>query len=156
MRHFLLLPLLLACTAAPAAAEPALNPASASILLHLHPRPWHPPAAVVRAGLRTDVDPGPEGLGAAADEAYAAIREARTRALANVRLEMRPDGSGRAVVGGLLRSYALARIGPGGRIVEDCAQSEAEALERLGAPAPARIGPASGHETGPEVKKEGR
>jgi hypothetical protein len=147
MRHVLLVPLLLACAFAPTAgAEPALNPHAASILLHLHPRPWHPPAAAVRAGLRTDVDPGGEGLGAPMDEAFAAIREARARALANVRVEMRPDGSGRAVVGGLLRAYALARIGPGGQLVEDCAHSEADALEWLGVPVP----PA------PAPKKEGQ
>jgi hypothetical protein len=126
-----------------AGAEPALNPISASILLHLHPRPWQPPLAVVGVGLRTDVDPGRVGLGPNIDEAFAAMREARARALANVRVEVRPDGSGRAVVGGLLRAYALVRIGPDGKLVEDCAHSEADALERLGAPVPLTPAPAT-------------
>ena len=136
MRHLLILPILLVC-ASPSSAgvEPALNPASASILLHLHPRPWHP--ATPLAGLRSDVDPGGDGLAAPMEDAFASMREARARALANVRVQMRPDGSGYAVVGGLLRAYAVARIGPGGRLEEDCAHSEAEALGRLLAPAPA-------------------
>ena len=143
MRHLILLPLLLACTAAPgAAAEPALNPTSASILLHLHPRPWRPPSVAMSAGLRTDVDPGGERLSPNAQEAFAAIREARARALANVRVDVRPDGSGHAVLGGLLRAYAVARIGPDGKLVEDCVHSEAGALERLGAPAVPAPGPA--------------
>ena len=144
MRHLLMLAVLLACGAATrAGAEPILNPASASILLHLHPRAWHPPAALGLAGLRTDVDPGGDGLADPMDGAFAAMREARARALANVRVELRPDGSAHAVVGGLLRAYAMARIGPEGRLVEDCTHSEAEALEWLVGPkppAPAREG----------------
>ena len=134
MRPIFLVPLLLACAATTgAAAEPALNPVSASILLHLHPRPWRPPAELAGPGLRTDVDPAGEGI---SDEAFAAMREARARALARIPVEVLADGHGRVVLGGLLRSYALARLGPEGRLIEDCAHSEAEALERLAAPAP--------------------
>ena len=142
MRHLCLVPLLLACAATgAAAAEPALNPVSASILLHLHPRPWRPPAELAQPGLRTDVDPAGAGI---SDEAFAAMRDARARALARIPVEMLADGHGRVVLGGLLRSYALVRVGPGGRLIEDCAGSEVEALERLAAPLPA------------PAKKEGR
>lgn len=137
MRPLLILPVLLVCTAvASAGAAPGLNPTSASILLHLHPRPWHPATPLASVGLRTDVDPGVDGLAAPMEDAFAAMREARARAFANVRMQVRPDGSAYAVVGGLLRAYAVARIGPEGRLVEDCEHSEAEALERLLIPVP--------------------
>ena len=144
MRHLLMLAVLLACGATTrAGAGPISDPASTSILLHLHPRPWHPPTALAPVGLRTDVDPGGDGLADPMDGAFAAMREARARALANVRVELRPDGSAHAVVGGLLRAYAVARLGPEGRLVEDCTHSEAEALEWLVGPtqpAPAKEG----------------
>lgn len=140
MRSLLILAVLLVCVSSVSAgAGPALNPTSASILLHLHPRPWHPAAPL--AGLRTDVDPVGDGLAPSDEAAFAAIRDARARALADVRVQMRPDGSGYAVLGGLLRAYAIARIGPGGRLVEDCAHSEADALERLRMPAPPAAAP---------------
>src|SRR5689334_12844443 len=114
MRHLPALSVLLVCaSAALAGAAPGPAP-SGSILLHLHPRAWHPPASLVRPGLRTEVEPAGDGTPTAAE--LAAIRAARASALANVHIQTRPDGSGYAVLGGLIRAYAIARIGPDGRL----------------------------------------
>jgi hypothetical protein len=130
-----LLPLLfLAACACVTTAQAGPGPTSTSILLHLHPHAWHPPVAPLAAGLRTDVDAPVSALEL---PDAAAAHAARQRALANVRVQMRPDGSGFAVVGGLLRAYSVARIGDDGRLVEDCAHSEEEALKMIAAPPPA-------------------
>jgi hypothetical protein len=127
--------LFVVATAVAAGAGPAANPGSASILLHLHPRPWSPPAAPVLGGLRTDVDAplGPAGTPTEAE--LATMRAARSTALARIPVQVRPDGSSFAVLGGLVRAYAVVRIGADGRLENGCADSETEALEWLMGPA---------------------
>ncbi len=133
-RVLVALPLLLACAAAPAGAEPVPAPNSGSILLHLHPRAWRPPAPLVSGGLRAEADPQEDGTGTSLAGRIAAARAANMAALAHLPVQFRPDGSRFVVLDGLLRAYAVARVGAGGRLEEDCADSEAKALEWLGAP----------------------
>ncbi len=142
MRCAPLLALVLVLGAAPRAGaatspEPAYN--SASILFHLHPRPWRPPLAGIAAGLRMAVDPV---SGTLVDEvpgpaALAAARAARAAARASTRVEARPDGSTIALLGGAIRAWSVARIDADGRLVEDCVRSEDAARRLMASPPPA-------------------
>jgi hypothetical protein len=90
---------------------------------------WRPPARVaLAAGIRFE----PEG-GAAAPTAtdFASIAAARRQALDNVPIRTRADGSRYAVIGGLIRAYAVARVGSDGRLVQECVHSEAQAIQRV-------------------------
>ena len=135
-RVIVVLPLLLACaSAACAGAEPVVASPSASILLHLHPRPWQPPAALGWPGLPALVEsPGGAPEAALAAE-IAARRAARAAALAGIPVQLHADGSRYAVLAGAVRAYALARVGADGALEEDCADSESDAIEWLAAPA---------------------
>lgn len=133
-RVLVVLSVVLAC-AASAGAEPASSPTSASILLHLHPRPWHPPAAPARVGMRTLVETQGDTPGAPLATEIAALRAARASALAGIPVQFHADGSRFAVLGGLVRAYAVARVGADGALEEDCADSETGAIEWLAAPA---------------------
>lgn len=65
---------------------------------------------------------------------------ARRRALADVEVQTRADGSSFAKLGGLARAYTVASIGPDGRLTQECVHSPEEALQRVQAatpPAPA-------------------
>jgi hypothetical protein len=63
----------------------------------------------------------------------------RSAANANARVFTRPDGSRHAVLDGLIRAYAVVRIGPDGRLVQDCVHSEEAARQRALEPAPAAV-----------------
>lgn len=109
--------------ARPAAVSRALvTPA----LLHA----WHPSGTIApAAGIRIDPEAGPPG--GLTD--LASTIAARRRALANVPVVRRPDGSRYAVVGGLVRGYTVARIQPDGSMIEDCVETETQARQ-LAAP----------------------
>jgi hypothetical protein len=138
MRIPVTLVLLLAGATAAGAAPPALvAPPSASILLHAHPRPWRPPVAPAIAGMRAGIDPVTGELTFPEGPDPGTVRAARAAANAAARVFTRPDGSSHAVLNGLIRAYAVVRVGPNGRLVQDCVHSEQEALRRAREPAPA-------------------
>jgi hypothetical protein len=141
--------LVLLVVAAPALAGPAIDPGRsatgpgatpASLPLHWRPRPWQPPSALAGATARVAVHLSSNTPIGMTDGDVTALQIARRAALAGVRVQTRPDGSRFAIVGGLMRSFAIVTVGPDGRLSGDCVQSEAEALRRIGtaaAPAPA-------------------
>ena len=70
----------------------------------------------------------------------AAIRAARAAALAGIPVQFHADGSRFAVLGGLIRAYAVARIGADGSLDQGCVDSEDGAFEWLAIPpAPAAV-----------------
>ena len=96
------------------------------------PQVWHPPtaAAQVAAGIRFEPE---QGATRPTDSEWATAAAARRQALANVPVLTRADGSRYAVLGGLVRAYAIARIGPDGRLFEECVHSEEQARQRIAA-----------------------
>ena len=85
------------------------------------PRAWQPPApSFASTALRSDPEAG-ESAGLAGEIA------AQRRALADVPVQLRPDGSRFARVGGFARRYTVASIAADGSLVEDCVHSEGEA-----------------------------
>jgi hypothetical protein len=130
MRTALASALLLAALAAPAAAAPAAGgplPAAHHPLLHWRVRAWQPPAAPL-AGLRAEFDPV---SGEWVVPTVAAGPERRVHPLADIRAQVRADGSRFATLGSRGRVYSLAVLGDDGALRHECAHDEAEALARV-------------------------
>ena len=132
-------------------ARPVLEPSAGvispagSILLHLHPLPWRPPASLALAlGMRSD----PEFDMAPADRA-ALLEDAAARraAIAALRVQRRADGSASLNLGGLVRAYTVATIGADGRVTQECVHSEQRALDCVDAGAPLDAATARGATT---------
>ncbi len=139
MRLTLTLVLLLASAAAvEAAPDRGGSPPSASILLHPHPRAWQPPVGMTAPGLRITLEPETGAIAvppAAQPRAAADAAATRRRALDQVAVMSRADGSRFAVLGGLVRAYEVVSIGPDGALVQECVHSPERALEIISAPA---------------------
>jgi hypothetical protein len=131
MKRALTLVLLLASSPALADAPSGVwNAHAAAILLHAHPHAWQPPAAVVpaRAGMTLTPESGAAVAPTAGDmRAAAAYRSA----LAKIPVEFRADGSRFARLGGLVRAYMVASVAPDGRLMQECVESQPEALARV-------------------------
>jgi hypothetical protein len=136
MRLAVSLPLLLAAavlapasvSSAPSAAAPAPRPVS------FRPRAWQPPAArhavaapAARAAAPAMVE-GSDPLPSPFDPE--ALGRTRAEALANVKIELRADGSRHAVLGNAIRAYSVAHVDENGQLQMDCATSEADAIAR--------------------------
>ena len=93
------------------------------------PRAWSPPVARAVARLAPGMIEG---------DAVAEPGPGRSRAesLAGVVVELRPDGSRRAVLGGAIRAWSIATVDEQGRLRLDCASSEAAAKARVRAAGP--------------------
>jgi hypothetical protein len=69
------------------------------------------------------------------DIAPGTLGQSRADALAGVVVEVRPDGSRRAVLGGAIRAWSVASQDEHGRLQLDCTTSEAAAIARVRAAA---------------------
>lgn len=99
------------------------------------PRAWHPPErATAPTALRSDPD---DGAPATDLSGLSTEIRAQRRALADVPVQTRADGSRFARVGGHARQYTVARIAADGSLQQVCVHSEAEAKRLVAAPAPA-------------------
>jgi hypothetical protein len=125
MRLMITLPLALA------AAVLLSSPASAADCapgrtVPYRPRAWSPPplphAARVAPGI-TEGDPAAEA------NAAGLVGPARA-ARSGIVVEMRPDGSRRAVLGGAIRMWSVASVDEHGRLQLECVGSEAAAMAR--------------------------
>jgi len=91
--------------------------------------------ATAPSALRSDPDDGAPASDRSGLSTEIAVQR---RALADVPVQIRADGSRFARVGGHARQYTVARIAEDGSLVQDCVHSEAEASRLVAAPAPAK------------------
>ncbi len=128
-----LLALVSLLSASAALAAPATPPARTTTVVPWHPHAWHPPAAVTpAAGIRLE----PEAAAPSQGIDLQGMAAARRQALASVAVRTRRDGSRYAVLGGAVRSYTVATIGPDGKLTQTCVHSEDKAKQLVAAPAP--------------------
>jgi len=133
--------------AAPDPSAAVISPAG-SILLHLHPLPWRPPAALVaRMGLRSEPESG--SLDPAVRSALLEDAAARRAALAGLQVQRRADGSRFLNLGGLVRAYTVATIGADGRVTQECVHSEQQAFDCVDAASTRDAATAPAHASAP-------
>ena len=124
MRLTIVIPLALAALALASPPALASDPgASPGPRVPFRPRPWSPPS--VRTAGMTAGDPAVEA------GAPGTLGPSRAQALAGVTVEIRPDGSRHAVLGGAIRAWSVARVDECGRLQLDCVSSEAAATSRV-------------------------
>jgi hypothetical protein len=138
MRLLTVLVLAVLAASSAAAAGPPTPPPSAPLFHHVHPHAWQPPGSAIAAGLRAAIDPE-SGLltsppPASADPSLLQAERARTAALARLQTVTRADGSQYIDVRGLLQLYSVVRVGPDGRLHEDCAPTPGEAARVTATP----------------------
>jgi len=105
----------LASECAPARAEPTKVP--------FRPRAWSPPSAPTTARSATGMIEG--------DPTNLARPGSRAAALERIVVEVHPDGSRHAVLGGAIGAWSVAGVDERGRLHVDCVGSEAEAKARV-------------------------
>jgi hypothetical protein len=132
----LLSTVVLALIAAAPTAAFAAPPPSAALFAHRFVRAWQPPAGLA-AAMRVAIDPETGQLGPArGDGLLPSERDARKAyeaARAAVRPVLRPDGI-TMVPGDLVRAYEVVRVGPDGKLVQDCVASPVDVLRLMRTP----------------------
>jgi hypothetical protein len=123
MRLPLLLPFALAALASAPALAADSTPAATGPRVPFKPRAWSPPPAVAAAHTTSAMT---EGLPADAG----APGPSRAQALSRVVVEMKPDGSRHAVLGGAIRAWSVASVDEHGQLRLECVNSEAAAKAR--------------------------
>jgi hypothetical protein len=132
----LLRTLVLALVAAAPTAAIAAPPPSAALFAHRLVHAWQPPAGIA-AAMRVAIDPetgqlGPAGASAPLPAERDALK-AYEAARAAVRPVLRPDGIS-VVPGDLVRAYEVVRVGPNGKLVQDCVQSPVNVMRLMRTP----------------------
>jgi len=92
-------------------------------IVHGRPRPWQPPAAATRAGMRVALDPATGELvtPSAHDPALAGITRTVDRNTLTIRT--RTDGSSFVVLDGRIRDYVIVSQTPSGAWRQECIQT---------------------------------
>jgi len=94
------------------------------------PRAWSPPPLRSAAHFAPGIAEGDP----AAEAGAAGLAGARAAARSGVVVEMRPDGSRHAVLGGAFRVWSVASVDEHGRLRLECVGSEAAAKARADSP----------------------
>jgi len=122
MRLMIKLPLALVATVLLSSPAPAADYATGRAVPY-RPRAWSPPSLPNAAHVAPGITEGDPAAEAGAAGLVGPARASRS----GIVVEMRPDGSRRAVLGGAIRMWSVASVDERGRLQLECVGSEAAA-----------------------------